>query len=53
MEPWRLLSPFQHAVGTDPILHGMSGGSALAMAAVGLVAIVVGSPLPERRDIAT
>jgi ABC-2 type transport system permease protein len=53
IEPWRFLSPFQHAIGTDPILNGISAGYALAMVAVGVVAIVLGSPLLERRDIAT
>ena len=27
VEPWRFLSPFQHAMGTDPILNGMSAGA--------------------------
>ncbi|HSJ45862.1 MAG TPA: hypothetical protein VK923_14380, partial [Euzebyales bacterium] len=53
VEPWRFLSPFQHAMGTDPILNGMSIGYTLAMVAVGVVAIVLGTPLLERRDIAT
>lgn len=53
LEPWRFLSPFQHAMGTDPILNGMSAGSTLAIVAVGLLAIVVSAPLPTRRDIAT
>lgn len=52
-EPWRFLSPFQHAMGTDPILNGMSTGYTLAMVAVAVVAIVLGGPLLERRDIAT
>jgi len=53
VEPWRFLSPFQHAMGTDPILNGMSAGYTLAMVAVGVVAIVLGGPLLERRDVAT
>ena len=53
IEPWRFLSPFQHALGTDPILNGMSAAYAVAMVAVGVTVIVLGSPLLERRDIAT
>jgi ABC-2 type transport system permease protein len=53
VEPWRFLSPFQHAMGTDPILNGMSTGYTLAIVAVGVVAIIIGTPLLERRDIAT
>jgi ABC-2 type transport system permease protein len=52
LEPWQALSPFQHAMGTDPILNGLSGGYTVAIVAVGLVAVVVSSPLLERRDIA-
>lgn len=52
LEPWRFLSPFQHAIGTDPILNGISGGYAVAMAAVAAVVIVAASPLLARRDIA-
>lgn len=52
LEPWQVLSPFQHAIGTDPILNGMSGGYALAMVAVALAAIALSTPLLEHRDIA-
>lgn len=53
LEPWQILSPFQHAMGTDPILNGLSGGYTVAMVAVGLLAIMASAPLLERRDIAT
>lgn len=52
LEPWRFLSPYQHAMGTEPILNGMSGGYALAMAAVAFAVIAVAVPSLERRDIA-
>ncbi len=52
LEPWRFLSPYQHAMGTDPILNGMSGGYAVAMIAVTLAMIALATPLLERRDIA-
>jgi ABC-2 type transport system permease protein len=53
VEPWRFLSPFQHAIGTDPIINGMSAGYATAMVLVGLVVVALSSPLLEHRDIAT
>lgn len=49
---WRFLSPFQHAIGTDPILDGMSAGYAVAMVAVAAAAVIAASPLLARRDIA-
>lgn len=41
----------KHYGSTDPILNGMSGGYTLAIVAVGLIVVVVGAPLLERRDI--
>jgi ABC-2 type transport system permease protein len=52
IEPWRFLSPFQHAMGSDPILGGLSGGYVVAMVAVSLAVTVLAAPLLERRDIA-
>lgn len=52
VEPWRFLSPFQHALGTDPILNGMSAGYAVAMVGVAIAVTVLSVPLLERRDIA-
>lgn len=53
VEPWRFLSPIQHAIGPDPILNGMSAGYAAAMIAVTLAVVVIARPLLEHRDIAT
>lgn len=52
LEPWQVLSPFQHAIGTDPILTGISGGYVAAMVAVAVAVVVVSAPLLERRDVA-
>lgn len=51
-EPWIVLSPFQHALGNEPLVNGLSIGYAAAMLAVGLVLVMGSLPLFARRDIA-
>jgi ABC-2 type transport system permease protein len=52
LEPWGALSPLKHAVGSEPILEGLDGGYAVAMAAVAAVALLAALPLFTRRDLA-
>jgi branched-subunit amino acid ABC-type transport system permease component len=47
-----VLSPFQHALGNEPLVNGLSIGYAAAMLAVGLVLVMGSLPLFARRDIA-
>lgn len=53
VEPWVVLSPIEHAVGTEPILNGLPALSSSALATVALVVVLVATPVFTRRDLAT
>lgn len=53
VKPWRVLSPYYHAVGIDPLRHGVGVGHAALLAAVTAVLMVAATWLFNRRDLST
>ena len=52
VEPWAVLSPFEHTVGAEPILNGNPAGASSVLAAVALAAVVAAVAVFTRRDLA-
>lgn len=52
IEPWRVISPMEHAIGAEPVIDVLGAGYTAAMAGVAVVALVAALPLSGRRDLA-
>lgn len=52
LQPWRALTPFEQAVGSQPLLAGLGVGAAAALAVPGVLAVLAALPLFARRDLA-
>ncbi|MDX1621868.1 MAG: ABC transporter permease subunit, partial [Nitriliruptorales bacterium] len=53
LEPFRPLSPYDHAIGYDPIRNGLEPFGTLMLTAVALIGLVLAIVFFERRDIGT
>lgn len=51
LEPWQKASPFEWALGNNPLLNGMDWGMAALMLGVAVVLVVVADVLYHRQDI--
>jgi ABC-2 type transport system permease protein len=53
LKPWRVISPWDWALGGDPLKNGVEPWRALALAIPSAVFVVIGTVLVGRRDVAS
>lgn len=53
LEPWRPLSPFDHAIGYDPVRNGLQLGGSSVLLAIALLGLAVAIVTFARRDVGT